>query len=224
MNGPERASGGFDACALLQDALRRVAYDDAQPDGTLSDHLAVCGRCRDELHAARELLPALDAALTPEPLPDKLADAIRARVAHRTPTQVLRWAFCAGGLAAAVLLFAIFTARRPEQPPPAAPVTPGPHTQAGSVGGFPWDGCADDALQGLAQRVAQAARSVEQTDAGLPWSAEDNWDWPEDGSVEPKRSARPDVPRLAELDSMRRPVITVPPAVTCEATAEQRVL
>jgi len=105
------------ACAPTVARVQAVLDGDAPPDALAADpHAAACATCRGRTRAARLMLAALAAPPPADTVPLGLTSSILAGVRADRRARVRRWAFAAGGLAAAVLVAAWLLARTPHAP------------------------------------------------------------------------------------------------------------
>jgi hypothetical protein len=178
---PERQNNG---CETVQgDLVRLVCGDVAEPSAALAAHLQACATCRATLAASRDLVDALQDALAPGPLSDRLVADIQARLATRaaarSPARVI--ALLVPCAAAACLALALLI---PWRLAPSSETTgPGSLAVAAANGDEPWDSPSQSSVDAFVKDLEKAAGALEKQRAAnsvLPWGPEDDWDVPTD--------------------------------------------
>jgi hypothetical protein len=147
------------------------------------------------------LLRELGDALRPEPLPERLRRTIDARldtqtvVVRRTIPFPLRLA--ALPAAAAALVFAVVTSQTlpvATAPTAASVLTPADAKDiAAACALLGWSGATDYSLERISSELNNLGKQIErdeQAQAGLPWSAEEDWDTP----VKGRGASAPQIP------------------------------
>lgn len=192
------AAGNAADCAALADELTRVAFGElriGEASPALNEHVRRCCDCAERLRDALRLLPLMQEALRPMPLPA----AVVARVTHlvaasetapRRGGRLFGWR---GPLAAAaaLALFVVWRVGVNDAPPGAAPVdtaAPAALSQgdaaelAAAFGTVHWSDMSELALSAVSNAVSSIEQTLDRaTDSAtlLPWSADDDWDLPE---------------------------------------------
>ena len=178
---PEQHGNG---CETVQgDLVRLVCGDVAEPSAALAAHLKACPSCRAALAESRELVNALQDALAPGPLSDRLVADIQARLAARgaarSPVRVI--ALLVPCAVAACLALALLIPWRLAP----SPETTGPESVAVATASAdePWDSPSQSSVDAFVKDLEQAAGALEKQRAAnsvLPWGPEDDWDVPTD--------------------------------------------